>query len=432
MPKPKNVLILLLDSLNFASVVGRQKSASTVAIDWLCSQGALFTRHHSVTSFTVPAVASMLTGVYPLHHKLHFQADTDLAPGITPLGAFFKQAGYRTLATVTEVLNDQGLLLAGFDEITRRPNAEQGIHTGWGVEVARRIRTLNLEQEPWLYLVHSFDLHPQRQCAPQYRSKAWGRNYYDQTLSSLDAHLAGILAQVNLEETLVVMLGDHGENTLFEPSSSESLAHNAYSLRIGSKLEPLREWCFQLGLRSRSKFLMRNNPLMHHDYHLYNFLTHVPMVIVSRGFIAPGSTCSKLTGHIDLLPTLLDLAGVNPGRAHFDGRSLLPVFAGDPDWAERPVFQELYSTFIWRSRPMEQILNQPLFLGVVTPEWHMILCPTYPGLAPELYNLNRDPDERKNVARAHPDTIRRLRKQLDAMLWGEANARIGVDSGSWS
>ncbi len=411
----KNILLLILDSLRMDSVVGKHKTARTPNFDRLRSQGAFCKRHHSVTSFTTPCVGSMLSGLYPLRHGLHFQADTELAAGVVPLGVLFKQAGYRTLATITEVLTQQDKLFEGFDEVIRRPSSD-AIYEGWGADVACRIREYEASVDPWLFVVHSFELHPCRRCAPEYRNRRSGANYYDQTLSSLDASLGPILAEVDFEKTVVVLISDHGENILFEPPSSEKLANIAHSLRALERLENLREKLFELGLASDNKFLLRNNPLFHHDYHLYNFLTHVPMLIVDSTSISSGTEYSGLTSHIDLTPTLVELAGLDVlVPENLDGRSIAGILRGtqEPNH-DQALYQELYSSFISLSRPTDQIRNTPLFEGVVTDKWHLITSPAHPNHI-ELYQIENDPEEQHNIAAHHPDIIQRLRSQMEML-----------------
>jgi arylsulfatase A-like enzyme len=412
---PKNILFLVVDSLRMDSVMGKRKTAHTAIFDRLRSQGVFCRNHHSVSSFTTPSVGSMLTGLYPFRHKLHFQSDKELAAGVVPLGVFFKQKGYRTVATVTEVLTEQHELLAGFDEVIRRPS-DEGIHQGWGADTAQRVRTYESSRDPWIFVVHAFELHPLRRCAPEYRNRRLGANYYDQTLSSLDAHLEPILAEVNFEKTVVVVISDHGENILFEPSSSEQFANIAHGMRTDERLEKLREALFERGIASQSKFWLRNNPLFHHDYHLYRFLTHVPLVIVDAGVIPPGGECAALTSHIDLMPTLVDLAGLDTALPDdLDGKSLTKILSGtEASERERFLYQELYTAFINLSRPVEQILREPLFEGILTHKWHLITSPAHPNHA-ELYQIDNDPEERRNLASRNPDVVQKLRTNMHAL-----------------
>ncbi len=411
MQRPKNVLILFVDSLCFKSVAGKSKTALTPTFDYLRSVGMFFERHHSVTSFTTPSVGSMLTGLYPSRHGLHFQGDTQLAPGVSTLGQVFQQAGYRTLATVTEVLRDHQDLFRGFEQVTRREQ-EQGIHTGWGADVATQLRELATSEQPWLYLVHSFELHPQRQCDPEFRSTRWGKNYYEQTVSAVDAHLKQILDAVNLDETIVAFIADHGENSLWEPSGNEVLAHKAHRLRINRRLDGLREWFYRQGLQSKGKFLIRHNPLFHHDCHLHNYLTHVPLVLVAQDQLPAGETCQKLTSHPDLLPTLVDLTGITTPWLSYDGCSLRGLL--DEKQVERPIYQELYTRFVYQSRTEAEISQQPLLLGLVTPKWHFVYCPVRPEIAPELYDLEQDFQENHNFAQVYPELVQQFRALLEA------------------
>lgn len=141
-----------------------------------------------------------------------------------------------------------------------------------------------------------------------------------------------------------------------------------------------------------------------HAARLYEENVHVPAVFIAPQLFDGAQTSSRLASHVDLAPTVLDLAGV-PARAGLQGQSLV-----SDAWQARPV---MLSTFY----------PDALF-GVRTPRWKYVRN----GDDDELYELAHENDgvERTNVAAQFPDVTRALRaRTLDYA------ARQGALLASW-
>ena len=127
-----------------------------------------------------------------------------------------------------------------------------------------------------------------------------------------------------------------------------------------------------------------------------------PGIVNWPGRVPAGSLSARLSGFEDWIPTLFDLAGLkldDPGD--LDGISLAPTLLGK-DQPERPF---LYREFVrqqavW-SGPWKAIRN------------HLDDVKDPQSKRTELYNLESDPTESKDLAAAHPDTLQRLEAILD-------------------
>jgi arylsulfatase A-like enzyme len=114
----------------------------------------------------------------------------------------------------------------------------------------------------------------------------------------------------------------------------------------------------------------------------YEECARVPLVIVPpRGVAAPRLE-ERLTGNIDLAPTIAEILGLNP-RTPVDGQSLLPLLR-DPNatWREALVLEQ------WSEEP------DPEFVAVVTADRKYV---RYRGRDRELYDLSQDPYELQNL-----------------------------------
>ncbi len=102
---------------------------------------------------------------------------------------------------------------------------------------------------------------------------------------------------------------------------------------------------------------------------------------------------TQLTAHIDIMPTLLDLCGVEPPKnITFDGASIVPLLKG-AEWRERTLLvhsQRIDHPQKWRKS------------AVMTERWRLVN-------GKELYDLKADPAQKKDVAAGHPDVVKKLR-----------------------
>ena len=148
----------------------------------------------------------------------------------------------------------------------------------------------------------------------------------------------------------------------------------------------------------------------------YEGAIKVPCFIQWAGHFQGGSKIDKITSHIDILPTLMDIsgAGLQP-ELTIDGESLVPLLEGkDGQWADRMLFLQC-------SRGMTPHRYQNC--GVISQRFKMIGYPNSfeernlkvlrdkTGL--ELYDIPADPGETKNVADQYPEELEKLRIAYD-------------------
>ncbi len=137
------------------------------------------------------------------------------------------------------------------------------------------------------------------------------------------------------------------------------------------------------------------------DHHgIYEVTLRVPLIIRYPKKVPAGLRVKGYNQHMDLVPTLLELAGIRSGL-QFDGHSLMPMVCGKRA-------SHASSFYITECTWMRKH-------GWRTPEWKLIhaLEPDFhfkPEI--ELYNLVEDPEETRNLASQHPDIVDALEKQM--------------------
>jgi arylsulfatase A-like enzyme len=183
----------------------------------------------------------------------------------------------------------------------------------------------------------------------------------------------------------------------------------------------------------------------------------VPLMIVAPGLAPVRRSLQAPARHVDIMPTILDLAGV-PAPPGSSGVSLVPLMTGAESDRQVDIFGE--TGFHWTPvrppylgyRPMTEVvalhvddrgaLIPRYFLRreclprtelarhrfVRSERWHLSYRPTVDGAQVELYDWTADPDLGRDVAAAHPDVVAALRARLFAWAVGspELTLREGL------
>jgi arylsulfatase A-like enzyme len=138
----------------------------------------------------------------------------------------------------------------------------------------------------------------------------------------------------------------------------------------------------------------------------------VPCFIRWPAALPANRVVDRIAAHIDLTPTILEACGVpRPEGVAFDGKSLLPLLKGEAsDWPDRTLFAqwhrgdvpERYRAFAARSQQYKLVRPEPAQKSTLPLE------KTF-----ELYDMEADPYEMRNIAEDHPDIVEWLRAAYD-------------------
>ena len=140
----------------------------------------------------------------------------------------------------------------------------------------------------------------------------------------------------------------------------------------------------------------------------------MPLVIRLPGRVRPGAVCERMVLNVDFAPTLLELAGL-PVPPDMQGRSFLPLLEGKapPDWRTSMYYRFYHYPQHHKVQPHYGVRTErhKLIYFNKIDEW-------------ELYDLEKDPGEMKNVYAdpAYAETVKelkaemaRLKKELDRL-----------------
>jgi choline-sulfatase len=367
-PRDFNVLLLTIDTVRAdhlgAYGYGRPTSPR---IDAVAAEGALFVNgwaHAPSTRYSIPAI---LTGRLPL--EVHYDTSVQGWPGLLErnetMAELMRRAGMATGAILNYWYFDrQRRMDQGFDSYDNenqklhRPVAGKGPAETSGssskqqTDKALAFVAAHADRRFFLW-VHYYDphyLYEGHAEVPDFGppEELNEIDLYDEEIRYTDLHIGRLLDDLRrrglYERTVIVITGDHGEG----------FGEHGVDL---------------------------------HGYHLYAPQTRVPLIIRVPGLSPMRPTMPA--GHVDLVPTLANLAGLEASPemlAEMMGRSLLGVLAGqaDPD-AERPVFQQL------------SYENDNEKRAAAGKQCHVIYNVS-PETSWELYRVDQDPREERDVS----------------------------------
>ncbi|MBN2311545.1 MAG: sulfatase, partial [Candidatus Hydrogenedentes bacterium] len=432
-PAGPNILFVTCDALRAQSCSPYGGPASMPALESVAAGGVLFARGYSLCPWTTPSMFSLFASTYPpsltpgnsREQWRDEMASYTFAPGVTTLAEVLAGKGYATAAFVgNPLLSDPNGILRGFqysasfdphiplhagplDVIPYLKNALLAVAPGlvpWRPVDSSRILTryaldfLDKHRGQSVFLwIHYMDPHEPYDPPAAYRDMegAWPlfcpaapywntpqqddagdiavdeadrpfvQHLYEGEVRYVDACFGEVLARLDALEvagrTYVCFTADHGE---------ELWEHGRFG----------------------------------HGQSLYDELVHVPLVFGGPG-LAARRIDAPVSG-VDVMPTLAELAGVEAPE-EWRGVSLAPVLrdaAAAP--AGRPCFAQATNRYSWPE----------VYRVAVEPDRKLI----HGMLADsaELYDIARDPEERRNLAGGEGAEAERLRGMLEA--WAES------------
>ena len=406
-----NLIFCSLDTLRAdrLGALGNSRGL-TPNLDRIASEGALFTQAFASDIPTQPSHTAMFTGQYGVNTGIvsHFHPDALLEGDTFWLPTRMRKNGYATGA-VDHLFAMKGWFKRGYQDYMPPPGRSRSPGSQIN-EIAFQWITQKADKDFFLFL-HYWDAHipymPPSPFKERFTSESAGRidpkvtdllksrpsyplfkknlydflgdipnlgyiaDLYDAEVAYLDFEIGRLFDHLGdeglLDNTMVVLFGDHGENMTEHDS-----------------------WFDHAGL--------------------YDSVVHVPLIFCAPGRI-PVTESGALVQLVDVLPTLgevLDIAGTKG----LDGRSLMPLMRGETTEHRDLV---MLSESTWQAARAVRSTN-----------WKLIkhLQPTIYGRdGIELYDLIDDPNEQRNVVGLHPEVADSMSTQLDDWLKTQLDGR---------
>lgn len=435
MPQHPNLILFMPETLRADAVFGPlARRAKTPVLDRLAEEGAAFTQVYCQSPFCAPSRSSIVTGQYP--HTGGYRAFGHVVqPHEWNLFRELREAGYYTAAWGKNDMLSRDAVPLAFDEYTLRVAPEDSGHYtnrhpdprhaysfyfgqydapchdwDWAcIESALQFLDEPHDQPFCLYLPLSFahppycveepffSLHDRAAMPPPLPYHPEGKRAYVRAMH--EAHGLDALTEDDYREIRAVYFG----------------MISRVDAQLGQLIAKLRE---RGQYDDTAIFVYSDHGDYTGDYGLTekwngafeDAMLHVPLYCRIPGMPAVGMQ-SGLHEMVDLYPTVMDVAGVEPRHPHF-GKSLLPALRGEETPARETVFAEAGVTPDELPRYLPPIPDDSLYAphrDVVltvphaieravmarTERYKYVYCP---GERDELYDLHADPGELHNLA----------------------------------
>ncbi len=424
-PSRPNIIFIMADDLGYTDVACfGSKYYETPNIDRLAAQGMKLMSHHHCQNCTPTRAALMSgqygarTGVYtvggidrfdwssrplrPVDNVTDLPLDRDIFP------KQLKAAGYTTAMFGKWHIGERGQFhpgKRGFDEaivsagkhfeFATNPTTDypEGQYladflTDRAVDFITRYK----EKPFFLYLPH-FGVHSPHEAKPDLIAKfkpkpAVGGHKnptYAAMIASVDESVGKVLKTLDdlklAENTVVIFTSDNGGVGGYEKE----------------------------GIMKKSADVTDNAPLRSGKGSLYEGGTREPFVVRWPGVTQPGSSCNVPTIHVDIFPTMLELANAPKPQQVLDGESLVTLFREPSASLKRDAIFQHFPGYLgasgdtWRTTPVSVIQ-----MG----DWKLMEFHEDGRL--ELYNLASDIGESKNLSTEMPERTKELHDRMVA------------------
>jgi lipoteichoic acid synthase len=377
-PRPLNVIVVVLESVaaRWAGLNGGPYD-STPVLRAESAHALVADNFYAHIGRSSNSLVAMLLSEYP---KLGFRDVTEEYPDLpgTSLASVFRDRGYRTAFVTPSDLSWAGwgtfLKDRGFGELRDLHQSECPLISSWGVEDRCMVDGMidfitQAPGRPFFVMGWTTQTHHPYEPTPDVPLLTFQRepvpDQYElerflNVLHETDRHLGRLfdtIRRLKLEKDTLIVV-------IGDHGQAFGYPHNTY-------------------IQGRT---------------MYEEDVHVPLMFWFPRRYQMAARSDTVGSQVDLAPTIADLAGVPPA----------------PDWQGRSLFDSTRS-----SRAYFYVAEDHFTLGLREANWKYIFA-LREGVE-ELYDLDKDPDEQHNLAKAEPARTARMRQRLAA--WTEANRR---------
>ena len=431
---PPNIILLLADDMGYADPSSFGGTAvRTPNLDRIAETGVKLTNFYAASAVCSPSRAAILTGRYPLRFDIrqHFTDNEDHLPaGVVTLPRLLQAAGYQTghvgkwhlgglhLKHIRDRANSiPGPREHGFDHYQCQ-NEEQPLRGQMGRDqvLYRQGGTCLIRDEQQVtpgdpyYPMHFTDINGAESARLIEQFHAGGRPFF--------LNVWWLVPHKPYEPAPA----PHWEATAAEGISEDQHRFRSMVAQLDAKVGEILAKLEELGILDNTiVFFTSDNggafetdigPYKGGKTDLHEGGIRVPAMISWPARLPQGKVVETFGQHVDLLPTLSEAAGVTPPADWpLDGVSLLPHLMGGPAPERGTVFWQLD---LYKSLQRHYPKPEPYSTEIARRgQWKLLALD---GKPTELFDLEADPLERKNLLNDRPDVVAELTAELREFL----------------
>ena len=416
-----NILFVVVDGLREDRVFSKNRTTKTPTIDKLRNSGSYFSQVISTSDVTGTGMGCFFSGVYPFESGI---TESKIDSKLFTLINIFKKNGYsmhgsgpnfKFFKNLSSFLNDS------FYYDYQKWREIDTILGKSGNDVINHIKSI--QEEPWFYYLHLMDIHGMGKLIKipsEFDNDNFGKTKYDRMISCIDFWLDKLLKQINLDNTIIIITADHGEYVSSKIDDPMGIPNVYKFLRKMKKiipiLEPIGNQIFNILLKTNAKLKrsilsiqfdskeMRDILTRGNTDELFDDVLKIPLIF-SGNKIKPSKKISVLIRQIDVLPTILDIIGIEYSEK-IQGRSLVPILNGDK-LEEIPVYIETGNA------EHDNVGNT---IGVRTSKYKYLRNRYDKNLDIRLFSIIDDPLELKNLGKIKPEVVDKLESNLKQIM----------------
>ncbi len=418
-----NIVLIVNDTLraDHLGCYGYFRSTSPT-MDRLAEEGVLFEDFYASGINTGTAFTGIHTGLYPIHHKVYSVAPSDLIlDDIPTLAETLRDSGYTTaafdnLAFCRSWSQDPVHFHKGFEHYIGDVWSAKYTKDDWACSEARQGEWYNARMIPWIenhtdekffIFVHYWDVH-QPYSQPEAYRKLFRHKKGDLSDLQVKQAKAGY-SYVQGWGAVGQMYEDYGFVPGKVPPGKVPRREASIDLYDGSIayvdrcIQDVVDTLARKGILEDTLIVVSSDHgelLGEHGVYIHSTLyesnIRVPLIMRYPAALPQGKRIQGLAGHVDILPTVLDLAGVKD-RPDSDGLSLLLLLDG--------------------GKPREELVSENAGGVRALRRGDYKFIYVYQDGGAELYNVKADPMELMNLVEAEKEKAGILKQGLES--WAE-------------
>ncbi|MCM8543430.1 MAG: arylsulfatase [Lentisphaeraceae bacterium] len=444
-----NIVFILADDLGYGDIKALNPGCKNAApaIDRICDEGMVFTDMHAGASWCTPSRYALMTATYPHKADLSWTKRPVITKDELTLPAMLKRNGYATCMIGKWHLGFETGMDFNADKLPGGP-VDRGFDEFYGLPHS-------LDIQPYLYIVND---KPEKK--PTVDVKAKGPS--DPNLTNIQGEFwrKGKMSEGFDHSTVLDIIADksvekihsHAKNNkkplfLYIPltaphtpwlpgerflKNSPNEMYGAFVAHVDDCINKIDKALKDSGLAENTILVITsdNGPVWydkdisrtgHKSTGIMRGMKgdawegghRVPFVLRWPGKVKSGSRTAEITGFVDMLPTFAEIAGDKDVKEKFiDGYSIKEVLSGGKTKRKFIVHLATKQFVAVRKGNWKYIP----FIGSGGFSKPKFVKPKQGEASGQLYNLEKDPSETKNVFSDHPEIVSELKKIMEAEL----------------
>lgn len=452
-----NIVIVLADDMGYgdAGCYNPDSQCPTPHIDALAKQGMRFTDAHSAGAWCTPSRYGLLTGRYPFRTSLQWRNQPVIADGIQTIADVLRDANYATAMVGKWHLGFENAENLDFNNVRGGP-VDRGFDSFFGLPAS-------LDIPDYYWIINSKVPHPPTVPIADSNTDGWSSiqgKFWRGGLRGKDFIMHEVLDRIADEAETSIEKLSHSSRPFFlyvpltsphtpwlpsarHRDASKAGLYGQFVAHTDAVLGRIVQQVHERGIEDTTLviFTSDNGPVWYttdtqrfgHDAagglrgmkgDVWEAGHRVPFIVKWPGHVPAGTTQPQLFSFVDLHATLATLAGATKSTTALDSISFADVWLGKTENTARTQLISFQDAIVLRDGPWK-LITRPGSSGFLSDD------PRQPFLskdalnpelespnqaAGQLYHLERDPGEARNLWNERPAVVRRLKATLQELM----------------